>query len=421
MRSRLWTIILLIVWVGQMARPAPGKPPEPEYIIWVPVQELRALVHYQARCTPPWLLPCRRPRLRPRRRRRPPPPQQPPQEEEEEQLEQPPEGWPDSIHTLLDPAACVALFEQVRWAAGKSCPRCGSRAIQPLERRTEAGLHYYRCLTCQAAGRYSLFHAATGTLFEHSHLSPTQWMVALLSFAQGESALEMADQLATSRRIGERWRRLFQVVLYQQRPQEPLTGEVEADEIYHISGYKGHPSGLTPPRPPRLRRLKRRGRGSWEKDKPPIVVLVKRGGSIRLRVLTNLQKAQLRPWLLAQVERGSQVYTDDYEIYDFLKQAGYRHRCVNHSAGEYARGDVHCNTAEAIWSLLRPYLRTFRGVSKVYLPLYVAAFEFRHNHRHLTTWQQAGVLLQRVFQADGAEIRKVVRENTIVEYCQLPT
>jgi len=51
----------------------------------------------------------------------------------------------------------------------------------------------------------------------------------------------------------------------------------------------------------------------------------------------------------------------------------------------------------------------------------VAVFEFQYNHRHLTTWQQAGVLLQRVFQADGAEIRKVVRENAIMEYCQLPT
>ena len=89
-------------------------------------------------------------------------------------------------------------------------------------------------------------------------------------------------------------------------------------------------------------------------------MLVKRGGPIRLRVLTNLQKAQLRPWLLAQIERGSRVYTDDYEIYEFLRQVGYRHHCVNHSAGEYARGQVHCNTAEAIWSLLRPYLRTFR-------------------------------------------------------------
>lgn len=151
------------------------------------------------------------------------------------------------------------------------------------------------------------------------------------------------------------------------------------------------------------------------------MVLVKGGGPIRLRVLTNVQKDQLRPWLLAQIERGSRVYTDDYDIYDFLRQAGYAHRSVNHSAGEYARGSVHCNTAEAIWSLLRPYLRTFRGVSKVYLPLYVAVFEFQYNHRRLTTWQQAGVLLQRLFQADGTEIRKVVRENAIVEYCQLQT
>lgn len=81
---------------------------------------------------------------------------------------------------------------------------------------------------------------------------------------------------------------------------------------------------------------------------------------------------------------------------------------------------MHCNTAEGIWSLLRPYLSTFRGVSKVYLPLYVAAFEFRYNHHHLTTWQQAGGLLQCLFQMDGAKIRKIVRENAAAEHCQLP-
>jgi transposase-like protein len=125
--------------------------------------------------------------------------------------------------------------------------------------------------------------------------------------------------------------------------------------------------------------------------------------------------------LCSQLERGSDIYTDDYSIYQFLAEAGYHHHTVNHSAGEYAQCQVHCNTAEGIWSLLRPYLATFRGVSKAYLPLYVAAFEFRYNHRHLTTWQQAGVLLQRLFQINGAEIRKVVRENGVAQYCQLPT
>lgn len=328
------------------------------------VEDLGALVDYQVRLLPRWPPPRRRPCQLLRRRHHRPPPRRRPQAAEEEQEQQPPKGWPDSIHTLLDPAACLTLFEQVRWAAGVVCPRCGSRDVQPLDRCTKAGLQYHRCLSCQAAGDPNLFHAATGTLFEHTHLAPTQWVVALLSLMQGESALEMADQLGVSRRMGERWQRMFQVVLYQQRPQEPLTGEVEADEIYHISGYKGHPNGLEPSRPPRRRRQKQRGRGRWENDKPPIVVLVKRGGPIRLRVLTNLQKEQLRPWLLAQIGRGSRVYTDDYDVYDFLSQAGYAHRSVDHSAGEYARGSVHCNTAEAIWSLLRPYLRTFRGVSK---------------------------------------------------------
>jgi hypothetical protein len=78
----------------------------------------------------------------------------------------------------------------------------------------------------------------------------------------------MAEQMAVSRRMGESWQRMFQVVLYQQRPQEPLTGVVEADEVYCISGYKGHPNGLKPPRPACRRRSKQRGRGKWEKGKP---------------------------------------------------------------------------------------------------------------------------------------------------------
>jgi len=42
----------------------------------------------------------------------------------------------------------------------------------------------------------------------------------------------------------------------------------------------------------------------------------------------------MRPWLSTQIERGSRVYTDDYDIYDFLSQAGYGHRSVDHAAGE---------------------------------------------------------------------------------------
>ena len=51
---------------------------------------------------------------------------------------------------------------------------------------------------------------------------------------------------------------------------------------------------------------------------------------------------------------------------------------------EYARGDVHENRAECLFSLLKPYLRVFRGLSKYNLPGYVGFFQFLRNFRQLT-------------------------------------
>jgi transposase-like protein len=88
------------------------------------------------------------------------------------------------------------------------------------------------------------------------------------------------------------------------------------------------------------------------------------------------------------IQSGSLVYTDEYNIYDRLEQWGYQHKSVNHSAGEYARdedGDgfheVHVNTMEGFWSLLRSWLRPHRGISQEKLPCYLAFFEFVHNIR----------------------------------------
>ena len=70
---------------------------------------------------------------------------------------------------------------------------------------------------------------------------------------------------------------------------------------------------------------------------------------------------------------------------------GHGHGTVCHSVGEYARDDdgdgireVHCNTLEGIWTGLRNFLRTFRGVHKKYLAQYVAMFEWAHNLKRVT-------------------------------------
>ena len=82
------------------------------------------------------------------------------------------------------------------------------------------------------------------------------------------------------------------------------------------------------------------------------------------------------------------VNTDEYEIYARLTEWGYAHQTVCHAAGEYARDDdgdgfceVHVNTLEGFWSLLRSWLRPHRGISQERLPLYLGFFEFVHNVR----------------------------------------
>jgi transposase len=92
------------------------------------------------------------------------------------------------------------------------------------------------------------------------------------------------------------------------------------------------------------------------------------------------------------VRKGSQLYTDSASSYRALQ--GYAHDFVNHTKKEYARGEVHENRAECLFSLLKPYLRVFRGVSKFNLPGYLGFFQFLRNFRQHNAFEQAELILQ---------------------------
>jgi transposase-like protein len=116
--------------------------------------------------------------------------------------------------------------------------------------------------------------------------------------------------------------------------------------------------------------------------------MIERGGRVVLRMLANVKQKTIRPLIEQFVAPGTQIYTDEYTIYARLPEWGYGHKTVCHGRGEYARdedGDgfheVHVNTMEGCWSLLRSWLRPHRGVSQAKLPLYVGFFEFVHNAR----------------------------------------
>jgi len=99
--------------------------------------------------------------------------------------------------------------------------------------------------------------------------------------------------------------------------------------------------------------------------------MIQRGGEVVLHMLPNVQQVTIRPIIERTVGRGSLVYTDEYDIYARLDAWGYSHKTVCHSSGEYACDDdgdgfceVHVNTMEGFWSLLRSWLRPHRGISQ---------------------------------------------------------
>ncbi len=130
------------------------------------------------------------------------------------------------------------------------------------------------------------------------------------------------------------------------------------------------------------------GRSTPEKDKPPILGLIQRGGPVVLRMPANVRQTTIQPIIAAAVAEGSLVHADEYKIYTRLPAWGCRHKTVRHGRGGYARdgdGDgfceVHVSTMEGFWSLLRSWLRPHRGISQEKLPLYLGFFQFVHNAR----------------------------------------
>jgi transposase-like protein len=174
-----------------------------------------------------------------------------------------------------------------------------------------------------------------------------------------------------------------------------LEGTVEADDLYHTAGQKGQAKGggqKSLGRQPRGRRKKREpGRGHYDKDRPAIIAWVSRQGAVIIQATKDFTVQTVQKAADIAVQAGSKLYTDSASSYRALM--GYEHDSVNHTKKEYARGDVHENRAECLFSLLKPYVRVFRGISKTNLSGYVGFFQFLRNFRQLTAFEQAEMIL----------------------------
>jgi len=125
-----------------------------------------------------------------------------------------------------------------------------------------------------------------------------------------------------------------------------------------------------------------RGGGTGIGDKSIVVGAVRRKGNVVARVISNMRNETLTAFVREAVShKVSLLCTDQWAGYKGLAD-DYPLRSVDHSRGQYVAGVVHTQTIEGFWSLIkRGMIGTFHKVSKKYLGLYVAEFQFRYNNR----------------------------------------
>ena len=253
------------------------------------------------------------------------------------------------------------------WPNGPICPKCGviDQATLMQGKSHRPGL--YQCNACREP-----FTVTVGTLYERSKVPLHKWLAAthlMMASKKGVSALQVGRMLGLSKKTAWFLCHRIRESLRDTRI-EPLGGEgktVEVDETY-IGGRETNKH--------RNKRLVRGGTGGKEIT----FSLVERGGGVRSHHVPSISAKTLRPILQAQIHADSNVMSDDGG--SRVTREFARHQSVNHSIGEYVRGDAHTNTIESYFAILkRGITGTYHHVSQQHLKRYLAEFDFRYNER----------------------------------------
>ena len=291
--------------------------------------------------------------------------------------------------TFTDERKAREHFEAVRWPNGPVCPHCGNvdqkriYAIKPNpDKKIREGL--YECAECHGS-----FTVRTGTVMESSHAPLTKWALAYRLITGAKKGMS-AHQL--HRTIGVTYKTAWFMAMRIRESMRDVSGDklggpgkiVEADEVY-IGGKirKGTPGD---------------GRKINSLNRTPVAVLVERGkgGRSRATIVSHPLGGVLKRNIVANVERGTEMHTDQHKAYRRIGDLlGAEHKHVNHWTGEYARGDVHSNTAESWNALLeRSIVGAFHHVSPEHLSRYCDEVAFRWDRREMDDTERTAAAIK---------------------------
>jgi len=280
----------------------------------------------------------------------------------------------------MDEAAAVEFMEHQRWGMSPVCPLCGG--VKPYKMKDSAtgkrqANYRWRCVDCK--GQYTV---RKGTVLEDSAIPLRHWNYAFWRAAtskKGVSALEIHRQTGVSYKSALFMLHRIRFAMADDQPAKQLGGgggQVEADETYF-----GNKGGET------------RRRGASHKH--AIFAMVERNGEVRSFHVPNVTAKTLGPILAKNVAKSADLMTDDAVVYDRLGKPFARHGRVNHSKGEYVRGDVTTNTIEGYFSILKRGLNgIYHNVSEAHLHRYLAEFDFRYTNRELSDGQRTALAIK---------------------------
>ncbi len=264
---------------------------------------------------------------------------------------------------------CIEHLEKVRWVDKPVCVYCGSTNTNPLSKELR-----HHCNGCRKS-----FSVTVGTIFHQTHVPLQKWflLISLMQNAKkGLSACQAARDIEANRPTV--WSMMHRIRKAMNDDGSLLEGIIEMDETY----VGGKPRKENKKDKDDDDKGSPRGRGT---NKTPVVGAVERGGNVKAQSTSKfeLKFKDFLNFIRKNINIAeSLLVTDEYKAYDRMSSV-IPHYSVTHSK-EYARGDIHTNTIESFWAILkRGIMGQFHWVSKKYLNNYIDEFCYRYNNREL--------------------------------------
>ena len=269
---------------------------------------------------------------------------------------------------------CKRYLQDRRWPDGVvRCPRCNNDHVYGSKARPFT----WQCMKCGPGPRKPYrFSVLVSTIFEDTKYPLKTWFEVLWSMLNAKKWIS-AKQIQRQIGCGSYETAWYMCMRLRAGMRDPgfrkLMGVVEVDETF-IGGKDRN----------RHWNKKTHVTGGIGSGKVGVIGAISRKRSVLAQIIENTDTETLQDFVKRTVDKRVRlVVTDDAGGYRNLDKEGYKHETVAHSQNEYVRGEAHTGHIESFWSLIkRGIMGSFHHVSKKYLPMYLAEFQFRYNNRH---------------------------------------